>query len=130
MNLDGLPDFDKAGLEALVPTLRALTARPGPQSASNEAQTLLREVGVELCIVPPIKGSGTCGATLWKVGHPIVLLSLRGKKDNQLWFTSFHELGHVLLHEHAVVDLQGDVGETEDEADRFASSTCSTRAPA
>ncbi len=124
--IDDLPDFDKDALEALIPRLRALTAQPNPVAAIAEAEALLRGVGVALCLIPPIPGFGVHGATRWIAGHPVVQLSVRGKKDDQLWFTLFHELGHVLLHGHKTVFLQGKDGthdKAEDEADEFASRT-------
>src|SRR5699024_9178886 len=43
-----------------------------------------------------------------------------GKKDDQFWFTLFHELGHVLLHGHKTVWVQGALSPEEKEADDFA----------
>lgn len=124
--IDDLPDFDKAALEALIPQVRASTAQPNPVAAITEAEAKLRDVGVALCLIPPIQGFGVHGATRWIAGHPVVQLSVRGKKDDQLWFTLFHELGHVLLHGHTTVFLQGKDGThdtAEGEADEFASRT-------
>ncbi len=53
----------------------------------------------------------------------MVQLSVRGKTDDQLWFTLFHELGHVLLHGHKTVFFQGAGDQAEAEADEFASAT-------
>lgn len=63
--------------------------------------------------------------TRWQPsGHPLIQLSLRGKTDDHLWFTFFHEVGHVLLHpKKRTVFLDGDGGagsQEEDEANRFA----------
>lgn len=121
--LDKIGDYDKAALEALLPQLRTLTAHPNPVEAIDVATELLRGVGVALCLIPPIPGFGVHGATRWISGHPVVQLSVRGKKDDQLWFTLFHELGHVLLHSHKAVFLQGAGDQAEAEADAFASST-------
>ncbi|MCT2987956.1 ImmA/IrrE family metallo-endopeptidase, partial [Propionibacterium freudenreichii] len=118
-----LGDYDRAGLDALIPQLRALTARPNPVEAVGEATELLGGVGVALCLIPPIPGFGVHGATRWIAGHPVVQLSVRGKTDDQLWFTLFHELGHVLLHSQKAIFLQGAGDQTEAEADDFASST-------
>ncbi|BCN54849.1 ImmA/IrrE family metallo-endopeptidase [Prescottella equi] len=121
--VEELPEFDKTALDAAIPRLRALTARPNPVEAIAESQELLRGVGVALCLIPPIPGFGVHGATRWIAGHPVVQLSVRGKKDDQLWFTLFHELGHVLLHGHSTVFMQGTDDEAEHEADHFAAST-------
>lgn len=122
-HLAELADFDMPALAALIPQLRALTARPDPAAAIVEAQELLRDVGAALCLIPPIPGFGVHGATRWIAGHPVMQLSMRGKTDDQLWFTLFHELGHVLLHSHNILFLQGAGGTAEDEADEFAATT-------
>ena len=121
--IERLSDYDRAALEALLPQLRALTAHANPVEALEEATELLRGVGVALCLIPPIPGFGVHGATRWIAGHPVVQLSVRGKTDDQLWFTLFHELGHVLLHGHKTVFFQGAGDQAEAEADEFASST-------
>ena len=121
--VERLSDFDRAALETLLPQLRALTDRPNPVDALEKATELLRGVGVSLCRIPPIPGFGVHGATRWIAEHPVIQLSIRGKTDDQLWFTLFHELGHVLLHGHKMVFLQGTGGQAEAEADEFASLT-------
>jgi Zn-dependent peptidase ImmA (M78 family) len=50
-------------------------------------------------------------------------LSLRYKSNDQLWFTFFHEAGHILLHGKKELFLEGLNGmqaEKEVEADAFA----------
>lgn len=125
--VEKLPDFDRSALTALIPRLRALTARPNPVAAVAEAQKRLRGAGVALCLIPPIPGFGVYGATRWIAANPVVQLSVRGKTDDQLWFTLFHELGHVLMHGHNRLFLQGDRdhdGSSEEaEADEFAAGT-------
>ncbi|GAA1856241.1 ImmA/IrrE family metallo-endopeptidase [Paeniglutamicibacter psychrophenolicus] len=118
-----LPEYNKSGLQTLLPQLRALTAAPDPVAAVDEATILLGQVGIAMCLIPPIPGFGVHGATRWIAGHPLVQLSVRGKKDDQLWFTLFHELGHVLLHGDKRVFVQGARDTAETEADAFASRT-------
>lgn len=45
------------------------------------------------------------------------------KSDDQLWFTLFHELGHVVLHGDKDLYLQGEQTHAEREADEFATRT-------
>ncbi|MFF3572186.1 ImmA/IrrE family metallo-endopeptidase [Nocardia jiangxiensis] len=118
-----IPPYDRTALEALVPRLRALTAASDPVAAISEATALLRSVGVVFCLIPPIPALGVHGATRWVGGRPLIQLSLRGKSDDQLWFTLFHELGHVLLHPDTTVFLSSDDTDAEAEADDFASRT-------
>lgn len=117
--LRDLPAFDRAGLEALISHLRALTI-DDPITAIDEAIALLREVGVVLCLIPAVPGLGIHGATRWLNGHPVIQLSLLWKSDDQLWFTLFHELGHVLLHGDKDLYLNGESTPAEDEANSYA----------
>jgi HTH-type transcriptional regulator/antitoxin HigA len=120
---DGLrdvPAFDRAALEVLMPKLRRLTAGD-PVSGIGQATEMLRSVGVVLCLNPAIPGLRLHGATRWLKGTPVIQLSLLMKSDDQLWFTLFHELGHVLLHGHKELFLYGEPTEAEEEADRYAS---------
>lgn len=127
--LTDLPAFDKGGLEAILPRLRALTARPDPAAAAEEARELLHGVGVVLCFIPAVPGLRIYGATRWVSRTPVVQLSLLGKSDDLLWFTLFHEIGHILLHSDKGLYLTGDKGgatnevaaTAEAEADSFAS---------
>lgn len=120
---DGLrdvPAFDRSGLEALIPQLRALT-RQEPQVAIEETVRALREVGVVLCFIPAVPGLGIHGATRWVNRHPVIQLSLLWKSDDQLWFTLFHELGHVLMHGDKDLYLNGEHTAAEKEANTYAS---------
>ena len=56
------------------------------------------------------------------------MMSIRYKWADIFWFSLFHELGHILLHGHTTVILEGVDGdpklkEQEDQADRFAADT-------
>ncbi|WP_336249128.1 ImmA/IrrE family metallo-endopeptidase [Stomatohabitans albus] len=120
--IEDLPPYTKAGLEAHIPLLRSLTSKM-PEEGIPEAIATLESVGVVLCLVPPIPGFGTYGATHWVNNTPVIQLSLRGKKDDQCWFTLFHEIGHVLLHGDNDLYLLDDESMVEEEANAFAAST-------
>ncbi|HTA11177.1 MAG TPA: ImmA/IrrE family metallo-endopeptidase [Streptosporangiaceae bacterium] len=117
---ESLAPYDGAALREIVPRLRALTVGD-PADAVADATRLLREVGVALCFVPAVPGLGLHGATRWITGHPVIQLSLLWKCDDQLWFTLFHELGHVLLHSSKELFLLGEHTAAESEADAYAS---------
>ncbi len=55
----------------------------------------------------------------------MIALSLRYKTDDQLWFTFFHEAGHLKLHSKKLLFIDGTGDENQDmqeqEADQFAS---------
>jgi len=115
-------EFDKDALRAVLPDLRALSAT-NPATYVAAAVTALAGVGVSLCFERPMPGLGIHGATRWVGHHPVVQLSLLYKADDQLWFTLFHELGHVLLHGEDVLYLTGENTSAEDEANTFAADT-------
>ncbi|MBL8419274.1 MAG: hypothetical protein JNK92_01440, partial [Dechloromonas sp.] len=48
------------------------------------------------------------GATRWlSPDKALIQLSLRYKSDDQLWFSFFHEVGHLLLHGKKEVFIEG-----------------------
>ncbi|MEI8132744.1 MAG: HigA family addiction module antitoxin [Leptolinea sp.] len=70
---------------------------------------LCSQAGVAVVFVPEIPGTRTCGATRWLTPtKAMVMLSLRYKTDDQLWFTFFHESAHILLHGKRDVFVEGD----------------------
>lgn len=117
-----LPDFDRDAVRDLVPSIRRVT-RQDPVEAIDEATRLLYSAGVVLCLTPAVPGLGIHGVTRWIGGHPVVQLSLLFKSDDQLWFTLFHELGHVVLHGDKDLYVQGEKTAAETEADEFATET-------
>ena len=122
VSADDLPPFDREGLESVVPKLRELTLG-NPTTYVEEAVKLLASVGVALCLVPEVPKLKVYGATRWVQGHPMIQLSLRGKTDDQLWFTLFHEVGHVLKHPPTKLYMKEVNQKEEDEANRFAADT-------
>lgn len=120
--IDEVGSFDRKALESLLPRLRALT-RAEPATAIRDATDLLRGVGVVLCLIPAVPGLGIHGATRWLRGRPVIQLSMLRRSDDQLWFTLFHEIGHVLLHSENGLFLNGESTAAESEADDFAAST-------
>ena len=65
------------------------------------------------------------GATRWLTSQKAIFqLNLRYKTDDQLWFTFFHEAGHIIRHgKRAIfIDLEGSRSDDvrEQEANDFA----------
>jgi hypothetical protein len=78
--------------------------------------------GVVVAFVPEPPKIRTSGATRWlKPDKALIQLSLRFKWANSIWFTFFHEAGHIVLHGKKDVFLEdGERTVHEEEADRFA----------
>ncbi|MGZ3417078.1 MAG: ImmA/IrrE family metallo-endopeptidase, partial [Polyangiales bacterium] len=95
------------------------------------------EAGVAVVWVPELPHTGISGCARWLTTTKALLgLTLRYKTDDQLWFTFFHELGHILLHRkvrsfvmdnaaEAVLDnvVDPEMQKYEDEANAFARDT-------
>lgn len=116
-------EYNANAFKASLREIRKLTVLPPPQF-----QPLLSEVcgrcGVVVVFIRELRGSGASGATFWTLGQtrPVIMLSLRYKTDDHLWFTFFHEAAHILLHGKREVFIEGmnNVDEREEEANRFA----------
>lgn len=116
-------DYDKDAFRAVLSTVRALTLEP-PEIFQPALVARCAAVGVAVVFVPELKGSRAAGATRWlSPSRALIQLSLRYKSDDHLWFTFFHEAGHVVLHgrKDIFIEERGqDDGEFEREADAFA----------
>ncbi len=120
--------FDREGFRALMPRLRRLT-RQDPGQALSQVIALCQEVGVVVVLTPEFKGTRLSGAAR-RLGdrRALIQLSLRHKTDDQLWFSFFHEAGHLLEgSEVDRIDLAEQAADTRDReeevADRFARET-------
>jgi HTH-type transcriptional regulator / antitoxin HigA len=90
--------FDEARLRASIGELRRLT-REKADSIFNRVQSICAEFGVAVVLVPELPHCGISGSAQWLSDKKALIgLTLRYKTDDQLWFTFFHELAHILLH--------------------------------
>ena len=119
--------FDKKALKALLPDLRKLTIT-SPQRFQPELCKRLADVGVALVLLPHLPKTYTNGATFWI--HPdkaVLLMTIRGSWADIFWFSLFHEIAHILLHDKRRIFLENgnadtETSEQEQEADDFASN--------
>lgn len=118
--------YREDGFREALRHIRALTNEP-PEVFVGEMTRLCAQAGVAVVFVPEIPGTRTCGATRWLTPtKAMLMLSLRYKTDDQLWFTVFHEAAHILLHGKRDVFVEGETQineenrHPEEEADRFA----------
>lgn len=78
--------------------------------------------GVAVVFVQEFPKTRATGATRWlSKDKALIQLSLRHKTNDILWFTFFHEAGHILLHAKKKAFVEGVVkDEYEKEANNFA----------
>jgi len=95
--------------------------------------SLCAQAGVALVFVKEIPGIRVSGAARWLTPNKaLIQLNLRYKKDDHLWFTFFHEAGHIFKHDKHLTFIEElqcsgihtETGQSdlEAEADRFAAN--------
>lgn len=95
--METLP-FNARRLTEMLPSIRTLT-RSEPSAALAELPKMCAQVGVAVVYATELKGCRASGATWWaNPEKAVVLLSNRGKREDRLWFSLFHEFGHILKH--------------------------------
>jgi HTH-type transcriptional regulator / antitoxin HigA len=121
--------FDKKELRRRLPELKAILIKAEP-SFFADMQAVCAQSGVNLVFTPSLKGSPANGVTRWINDKPLIQLSDRYQRYDGLWFTFFHEIGHVLLHGKKEVFLEFEKGKyqgqddiKEAEANDFAART-------
>ncbi|WP_301103202.1 HigA family addiction module antitoxin [Propionivibrio sp.] len=121
-----LAEFDRDKFEVALKLIRGLTTESNPKVFLPKLIELSARVGVAVVLAPAPKGCPVSGATKWLGStKALIMLSLRGKTDDKLWFSFFHEAGHLLKHGKRMtfLDILGEDGlnpQEEKEADVFA----------
>ena len=116
--------FDAAQFKTALARIRLLTAQKDIVASMNSTIDACAAAGVAVVLVPEFPKLGVCGATRWlSPEKALIQLSLHYKRDDQLWFSFFHEAGHILLHgKRDIFVEQKKVSHDveEDEANKFA----------
>lgn len=114
--------YNKTKFRSALDTIRGLT-EADPDVFVPEMQKACADAGVAVVFVPSLPKTGISGATRWVHSKAIIQLSLRYRTNDHLWFTFFHEAGHILLHGKKELFLEYKNGlddEKEQEANHFA----------
>lgn len=115
--------FNKEKLKGKIDSIRSLTMESDPQVFVPKLVKMCAECGVAAVIAKAPKGCRASGATK-KVedNKALLMLSFRYLSDDHFWFTLFHEIGHLLLHDD-VTHIEGMESEDdphEEEANAFS----------
>ena len=88
--------YDKKRFLRAIHSIRGLT-RDAPKDFCTKMRELCGAAGVAVVFVPEIKKVPWHGACKWLASDKAMIqLSLRSKKDDQFWFSFFHESSHIL----------------------------------
>jgi HTH-type transcriptional regulator/antitoxin HigA len=104
--------------------LRGVTTLTAEQFC-QELRVRCAAAGVAVAFVPELPRLRIFGAARWLSSEKaLIQLSLYYKREDQLWFSFFHEAAHILLHGRRDIFVDSDMNATdkqETEANRFAS---------
>ena len=117
--------YDKSKFIQAVKAIRLLTIKD-PEEFTLDMLKLCAESGVALALVPEMKKVPWHGATKWlSASKAMVLLNLRGKNEDQFWFSFFHEAGHVLHDSKKDLYINDGTGDDplEQKANEFSAQT-------
>jgi addiction module HigA family antidote len=131
-----LREYDADRLVGSLSSLRRLT-RSRVEDIIDPVQEICAAAGVAVVWVPALRNTFISGCARWLSDKSALIgLTLRYKTDDQMWFSFFHEIGHILLHrtkrsfviDNAVEDLADsfvdpEMQHYEEEANRFAADT-------
>lgn len=119
-------DYDPKEFRKTLKEIRSLTARD-PREALPKVPKLCAEAGVAVVFVREFRGAPISGVAWWPTPRKALIgLTLRGKRDDRIWFSFFHESGHILHGSKKDVYLDYEMEPTdsqdndEDKADQFA----------
>jgi len=129
-------EFNEKLLRSAIEKLRLLT-RERADEIMEPVQKLCAAAGVAVVWVPEVSHIGISGCARWLTDKKALIgLTLRHKTDDQMWYTFFHECGHLLLHrrkrsfvlDNPTEDLSDrvvdpEMQQYEAEANRFAADT-------
>jgi HTH-type transcriptional regulator / antitoxin HigA len=123
-------DFSASGFRHVLEDIKNLTKEP-PAVFIPTLMAKCAACGVAVAFVRELPKCPISGATRWlSPTRALVQLSLRYKTDDQLWFSFFHEAGHILRHgkkkvflERTESQIHQDLADLEEEANDFAEDT-------
>lgn len=126
------PPYDPKTFRNVLSQIRSLTVAD-PEIFHPRMVSLCAASGVALVFIPEIPGIRVSGAARWLTPvKAMIQLNLRYETDDHLWFTFFHEAGHILKHDKRLTFIEElqpagtpwgrSSGELEEEANKFAAN--------
>lgn len=117
--------FDEGLFREALVRLRRISRQP-VETWQPDIQSVCAAAGVVVVIVRDLPKTRLHGVSWWATKtRAVIELGLRYKTDDQVWFSLYHEAGHLLLDDRGragISDLDGDSA-SEKRADDFAADT-------
>lgn len=117
--------YDQKSLMAELPNIRRFS-NSSPKMFLPQLSSSLAKCGIAFILHPHLPKTYVNGATFWLTPDKAVLMmSIRGSWADIFWFSLFHEIGHILLHDKRHMFLENREEDPqwkkqENEADTFA----------
>lgn len=100
-------DWNSEGLQNSLNEMRSLTREKEPQLFLPKLQQICAKNGVAVAVVRSPTGCHASGAAMFvSPNRALILLSFRYLTDDHFWFTFFHEVGHLVLHDETELFLE------------------------
>lgn len=115
--------WNAGNLQDRIEEIRKLSQVRQPERFLPKLRTLCAEAGVAVVTKrAPDKCRASGASRMVSPDKAMILLSFRGLSDDRFWFTVFHEIGHLVLHNaKTFVDADMDeLDESERQANDFA----------
>jgi len=119
--------FDKKKLKSLLTDIKDLINLKDINQSIEGIRKILASCGVAFVMLPHFKKTKVNGATFWvdDRSKAVIVMSLKGSYSDIFWFSLFHEIAHIVLHDKREVFLEDGCSDPalqqqEKEADQFA----------
>jgi len=115
--------FLKEHLQACLSKIRGFMLEAA-EEIEDKLQSTLADCGIAFVLMPHLPRTCARGATFWlSPEKAVMVMSIRGSWADIFWFSLFHEIAHIFLHNKRAVfidDDDADLIKEEKEADEFA----------
>ena len=116
--------WNPKALKNRIDEIRVLCKAKNPAYFLPRLRRVCADVGIAVVFVRAPSGCSASGATRFVAPNKaMIILSFRYLSDDHFWFTFFHEVGHLLLHQDNLTFIDGEDGaqsQMEKEANDFS----------
>ncbi|MEX2410955.1 MAG: ImmA/IrrE family metallo-endopeptidase [Candidatus Paceibacterota bacterium] len=119
-------EWDREKLFNSIDEIKELTKEKSPSIFLPKLKEIFADCGVKFVVLKTPSKCPINGAIRFvEKNQPLLILSFRYKTDDHFWFTIFHEIGHLLLHDFDQLYLERDdfkkqINDIEREANKFS----------